>query len=94
MNSNNKPCNADRNELVFAEGEIDTSASNSRYSDAEDKDDRQQIELNKWILNAIELQVYKNNLLVAGRIAKKEAKNAQVFKEGWIVTLAIPAKMQ
>jgi hypothetical protein len=27
-------------------------------------------------------------------MAKKGAKNAQVFKEGWIVTLAIPAKMR
>ena len=98
MNLNNKPCDADGNELVFAEGEIDTGASDGGYSDAEDEDEDedsgQQIELDKWILNAIELRVRKNNLLVAGRMAKKGAKNAQVFKEGWIVTLAIPAKMR
>jgi hypothetical protein len=47
LNSNNKPCDADGNELVFAEGEIDTGASDSRYSDAEDEDDGQQIELDK-----------------------------------------------
>jgi hypothetical protein len=56
LNSNNKPCNANRNELVFAAGEVDTSASNSGYLDLDaEEDEESAIELEKWIVNAIEL---------------------------------------
>jgi hypothetical protein len=45
-------------------------------------------------LNAIKERICKNNVLVARRTVKKTTKKAQVFKEGSIVTLAIPKKMQ
>ena len=64
LNSNNKPCDIDRNELVFAEGEIDTGASAGGYSDTEDGEE-DDTELEECILTAIELQVCKNNVIVA-----------------------------
>jgi hypothetical protein len=82
LNSDNKPCDADRNKLVFAPGEADTGASDSGYPDPNTEDEEPAIELEKWIFNAIELRIYKNNVLVAEQIVKKGAKKAQVFKEG------------
>jgi hypothetical protein len=56
LNSDNKPCDADGNELVFALGEADASASDSSYLDPNaEEDEEPAIELEKWILNAIEL---------------------------------------
>jgi hypothetical protein len=80
LNSDNKPCDANRNELVFANS-VDTSASNSGYLDLDpnldaDADARLAIKLEKWIINAIELWICKNNVLVAARIVKKGAKKA------------------
>jgi hypothetical protein len=95
LNSDNKPCDADGNELVFAAGEVDTSASDGGYPDPNaEEDEEPAIELEKWILNAIELRIRKNNVLVARRMVKKGAKKARVFKEGSVVTLAIPSKMR
>ena len=90
MNSNNKPCDADGNKLVFANS-VDTSASDGGYLDLDldadadadanadvdvDADAGPAIELEKWIINAIELRIRKNNVLVAARIVKKGAKKA------------------
>jgi hypothetical protein len=94
LNSDNKPCDADGNELVFAPGEADTGASDGGYPDPDAEDEEPTIELEKWILNAIEHRIRKNNVLVAERMVKKGAKKAQVFKEGWVVTVAIPSKMR
>ena len=50
LNSNNKPCDINGNELVFAEGEIDTGASAGGYSEDEDDEDQNyenEDELNK-----------------------------------------------
>ena len=95
LNSDNKPCDADGNELVFAAGEVDTGASDGGYPNPNTEEDEEPaIELEKWILNAIELRIRKNNVLVARRMVKKGAKKAQVFKEGSVVTLAIPSKMR
>jgi hypothetical protein len=55
LNSDNKPCDADGNELVFAPREADTSASDSGYPDPNAEDEELAIELEKWILNAIKL---------------------------------------
>jgi hypothetical protein len=97
LNTDNKPCDANGNELVFAAGEVDTSASDSGYPYPDEEDDnkaslknRMAVEVKKCIINAIELWVRQNNLLVAARMVKKGAKKAQVFKQGWVVTLAIP----
>jgi hypothetical protein len=91
LNTDNKLYNTNRNKLVFAAGEVDTSTSNSSYPDP-DKEDNNKVE--KYIINTIELRVYQNNLLVAARIVKKRAKKAQVFKQGWVVILAILKKLQ
>jgi hypothetical protein len=96
LNANNKPCDQARNELVFAKGEVDTSVSNSGYLDPNEslKNDLEQLELETWILNAIEERIHKNNALVACRMVRKTSKKAQIFKEGWIVTVAIPLKLR
>jgi hypothetical protein len=96
LNANNKPCDQAGNELVFAEGEVDTGASDGGYPDLDEslRDELEQPELEKWILNAIEERIRKNNVLVARRMVNKTAKKAQVFKEGWIVTVAIPSKLR
>jgi hypothetical protein len=98
LNSDNKPCDADRNKLVFLDG-VDTSASNSGYPelDADTESPNNEPdgpELKKWILTAIEERVRKNNVLVAGRMLQRVAKKAQIFKRDCIVTVAIPAKLQ
>jgi hypothetical protein len=98
LNSDNKPCNADRNELVFPDS-VDTGASDSGYpeldTDTESPDNEpDRPELEKWILTAIEERVCKNNILVAGRMVQQVAKKAQIFERDCIVTVAIPAKLQ
>jgi hypothetical protein len=78
MNANNKPCDQARNELVFAKGEVDTSASNSGYLDPNEslENKLEQLELKTWILNAIKERIRKNNALVARRMARKTSKKA------------------
>jgi hypothetical protein len=96
LNANNKPCDQAGNELVFAKGEVDTGASDGGYPNLDKslRDELEQLELEKWILNAIEERICKNNVLVARKMVNKTAKKAQVFKEGWIVTVAIPLKLR
>jgi hypothetical protein len=76
LNLDNKPCNANRNELVFALKEADAGASDSGYLDLNAEDEEPAIELKKWILNAIKLWIRKNNVLVAQQMVKKGAKKA------------------
>jgi hypothetical protein len=47
LNSDNKPCDADGNKLVFALGEADTGASDSSYPDPNTEDEEPAIELEK-----------------------------------------------
>jgi hypothetical protein len=79
LNPDNKPCDADGNELVFLDG-VDSSASDGGYPeldadvdvDVESLDDKPNgPKLEKWILTAIEERVRKNNVLVAGRMMRK-----------------------
>ena len=80
---------------MFLDG-VDSSASDSGYPelDAESPNDKPNgPKLEKWILTEIEEQVRKNNILVAGRMVKKATKKAQIFKRGWVVTVAIPSKL-
>jgi hypothetical protein len=94
LNIDNKLCDANRNKLVFVNS-INTSASNSSYLDLDPNADKgPDIKLEKWILTAIKLRICKNNVLFAERIVKRSAKKAQVFKEGWVVTLAILKKLR
>ena len=96
LNSDNKPCDADGNELVFPDS-VDSNASDSGYPelDVESPNNKPNgPKLEKWILTAIEEWVRKNNILVAGRMVKKATKKAQIFKRDCIVTVAIPAKLQ
>jgi hypothetical protein len=98
LNPDNKPCDADGNELVFLDG-VDTGASDGGYpeldADAESPDNEPDgPELEKWILNAIEERVRKNNVLVAGRMVRRVAKKAQIFERDCIVTVAIPSKLR
>lgn len=65
LNVDNKLCDADRDELVFANG-VDTGASDGGYPDLDpdldadaDADAGLAIELEKWIINAIELRIRK-----------------------------------
>jgi hypothetical protein len=66
LNVENKLCDRDGNKLVFATGEVDTSASDGSYLDPNadtnvdvdvdvDADAELDIELEKWIINAIKL---------------------------------------
>jgi hypothetical protein len=79
---------------------VDSSASDSRYPeldadvDVAPNNEPNGPKLEKWILTAIKEWVRKNNILVAGRMVRKTAKNAQIFKRDWIVTVAIPSKLQ
>jgi len=64
LNADNKPCDANGNELVFAAREVDTSASDSSYPDPDEEDDnkaslenRIAVEVEKCIINAIKLRV-------------------------------------
>jgi hypothetical protein len=83
---------------VFLDG-VDTSASDGGYpeldADAESPNNEPDgPELEKWILNAIEERVRKNNVLVAGRMVRRVAKKAQIFERDCIVTVAIPSKLR
>jgi hypothetical protein len=98
LNPDNKPCDTDKNELVFLDS-IDTSTSDGGYpeldTDTESPNNEpDRPELEKWILTAIEERVCKNNILVAGRIVCRTAKKAQIFKRDWIVTVAFSSKLQ
>ena len=73
---------------------VDDNASNTKYPNPNTKLLKDVLKLEKLILNAIKEQIRKNNVLVASRMVKKTTKKAQIFKEGWIVMLAIPKKMQ
>jgi hypothetical protein len=80
LNANNKLCDLNRNELVFANS-IDTGASDSGYPDLDpdldlNKDKGLAIKLEKWIFTDIELQIRKNNVLITKRIVKRSAKKA------------------
>jgi hypothetical protein len=78
LSLDNKPCDADGNELVFLDS-VDFSASDSGYPElgAESPNDKPNgLELEKWISTAIEERVCKNNVLVAGRMVKKATKKA------------------
>jgi hypothetical protein len=92
LNSENQPCDANGDALVFANG-VDTGASDGGYSD-DVEEANTNAELDEFILTALEQRIRKNNILVAARMVKKTAKKVQIFKEGWIVTLAIPAKLR
>ena len=82
---------------MFLDG-VDTSASDSGYPelDADTESPNNEPdgpELEKWILNAIEERVRKNNVLVTGRMVQRVAKKAQIFERDCIVTVAIPSKL-
>jgi hypothetical protein len=56
LNSNNKPYNIDRNELVFVVREADIGISNSGYLNLNVEAFKEPaIKLKKWILNAIKV---------------------------------------
>jgi hypothetical protein len=64
LNANNKLCNANKNKLVFAAREVNTSASNSSYLDPNKEDNnkaslknRIAVKVKKYIINAIKLWV-------------------------------------
>jgi hypothetical protein len=92
LNKKNKPCDASRTALVFANS-MDNSASNTRYPNPDTELLKDVLELEKLILNAIKKQIRKNNVLVASRMVKKTTKKAHDFKKGWTVMLAILKKM-
>jgi hypothetical protein len=93
LNEKNEPCDASGTALVFANG-VDDGASDTGYPNPDTELLEDAPEFEKLILNAIEERIRKNNVLVASRMVKKTTKKAQIFKEGWIVTLAIPKKMR
>jgi hypothetical protein len=62
LNANNKLCNANRNKLVFAAREVDTSVSDSSYLDLDKEDNNKAslknkivVKVKKCIINAIKL---------------------------------------
>jgi hypothetical protein len=82
LNPDNKPCNADGNVLVFKNGEVDTGASDGGYPDNTGAEAdtyspiENELELEEFILTAIEQCICKNNVLVAARMVKKTSKRA------------------
>jgi hypothetical protein len=94
LNLENQPCNTNSNTLVFA-NRVDTGTSNSSYPDNIEEADTNidKPKLEEFIFTVLKQYIYKNNIFVAARIVKKTAKKAQIFKEGWIAILAIPAKL-
>jgi hypothetical protein len=52
------------------------------------------VETEEYILNTIERRIRQNNTLVAARMVHKTSKNATVFQEGIVVTLAILVKLR
>ena len=85
---------------MFLDG-VDTGASDGGYPELDADVDVESpnnepdgLELEKWILNAIEERVRKNNVLVAGRMVQRVAKKAQIFERDCIVTVAIPSKLR
>jgi len=75
LNKKNKPCDASRTALVFANS-VDNNASDTRYPDPNTESLEDALELEKLILNAIEEQIQKNNVLVVSRMVKKTTKKA------------------
>jgi hypothetical protein len=77
LNLNNNLYDADSNVLVFVDG-VDTSASNSRYLDVDANAQSlyNELELEEFILTAIEQRIRKNNVYVASRMVKKTTKKA------------------
>jgi hypothetical protein len=66
LNLDNKLCNADSNVLVFV-NKVNTSASNSGYLDVDANTQLlyNELELEEFILTAIEQRICKNNVCVA-----------------------------
>jgi hypothetical protein len=96
LNMDNKPCDADGKELVFADN-VDTSASDGGYPELDPEsytNGPDGLEAEKWILTAIEERVRKNNIVVASRMVRKTTKKAHIFKVDYVVTVAIPAKLR
>jgi hypothetical protein len=95
LNPENQPCDANGDALVFA-NRVDTGASDGGYPDDIEEADAymDKPELEEFILTALEQHIRKNNILIAAGMVKKTAKKAQIFKEGWIAILAIPAKLR
>jgi hypothetical protein len=75
LNKKNKPCDASGTALVFANG-VDDSAGDTGYPNPNTESPKDVLELEKLILNAIEEQIRKNNVLVAIRMVKKTTKKA------------------
>ena len=55
---------------------VDNNASDTRYPDPNTESLEDALELEKLILNAIEEQIQKNNVLVVSRMVKKTTKKA------------------
>ena len=70
----NADADADADADANANGDADGDADGNADGDA-DADIGLAIKLEKWIINAIKLQIRKNNVLVAARIVKKGAKH-------------------
>jgi hypothetical protein len=50
--------------------------------------------MEEYILNTIECRIRQNNTLVATKMVYKTSKNATIFQEGIVVTLAILVKLK
>jgi len=86
LNGSNNRINADGHELLQnlpdgeEEGDLDFSETD--------------IEAEEYILTELERRVRENNARVAARMVKKAGGKARKFAKGWLVTLAIPSKLQ
>ena len=67
---------------------------NNEEEDQEGNYPETDIEVEDYILTAIEKQIKQNNQVVVSKIVTRSAKTALVFEEGSIITLAIPLRLQ
>jgi hypothetical protein len=75
-----------------AEDNIDDKDSLDNNSD--NKYPKTDDEAKEYILTAIKQRIKANNAIVAKKMVQKSKKQATVFEEGSLVTLAIPAKIR
>jgi hypothetical protein len=82
-------------------GDVDDEDARDDADNEDDSDDNSDDEYpetddeaEEYILTAIEQRIKANNAIVAEKMVRKSKKQAVVFKDGALVTLAIPAKIR
>jgi hypothetical protein len=84
--------------IIIDSDDEDTGDNTDNEDNSDDNSDNEYPETDnkaeEYILTAIEQRIKANNAIVAEKIVRKSKKQAVVFKDGALVTLAIPAKIR